>query len=115
MQGSTTATLNGTNLSVTDGSSSVALHLAATQSKSSFTTASDGNGGTLVYDPPATASHAPATARIDTRWIEMAMADFGGVAGEGHAHASLHDPYAPGAAADHEHRHGHLGSGRRVA
>ena len=92
VQGSTSATLNGTNLSVTNGSSNVTLHLAATQAKSSFTTASDGNGGTLVYDPPA-------TAKVDTSWIEMAMADFGGVSGDGHAHAGIHDPYGASALA----------------
>ena len=114
VQGSTTATLNGTNLSVNDGSSNVTLHLAATQSKSSFTTASDGNGGTLVYDPPAT-THAPATAKIDTSWIEMAMADFGGVTGDMHAHTSTHDTHGMGAAAPFEQHHEHAGKFIRSA
>ena len=115
VQGSTTATLNGTTLSVTDGSSNVTLHLAAAQAKSSFMTASDGHGGTLVYDPPATTKHAPATAKIDTSWIEMAMADFGGVTGDGHANATMHAPYDLSADTAFEHPHRLSGNATRVA
>ena len=104
VQGLTTATLAGTTLNVNDGSSDVTLHLASSQSKSSFTTASDGHGGTLVYDPP---TQHPA-AKVDTSWIEMAMADFGGVGGQDYHHTTMHDPYAAGAAASLEHHHGPL-------
>ena len=106
---STTARLAGNTLLVGNGSTLVALHLAGTNAKSSFTTASDGHGGTLVYDPPVT-SPAPATAKIDTGWIEMAMADFGGVPGNAHAHATPHDPYGTGALAPSAHHHAHLGT-----
>ena len=115
VQGSTTATLvNSTSLVVADGSSAVTLTLASSSSKSSFTTASDGHGGTLVYDPPAT-MHTPATAKIDTRWIEMAMADFGGVTGDAHAHTATHDVYGMAATAAFEHHHGHLDKAIRGA
>ena len=96
-QGSTNAALNGTSLLVSNGSSSVTLQLASDQSKSSFVTASDGHGGTLVYDPPAVgASSAPssiATSRpiVDHSWIEVAMTELSGIAGNQHDQTMMHE------------------------
>jgi hypothetical protein len=42
-------------LSVTDGTNSAALDFSGSYVLANFSFASDGNGGTIVYDPPVTA------------------------------------------------------------
>jgi hypothetical protein len=52
-------------LAVSDGTNTANLHFTGTYSESNFSFVSDGNGGTIVYDPPTGASTqiaiAPAT------------------------------------------------------
>ena len=112
-QGSTSATLTGTSLMVANGSSSVTLQLASTQAKSSFVTASDGHGGTLVYDPPATPSFAQTdlgttapgggsgdaaasvaqTPAVETSWIALAMEALGGLGENSHPTTQVQAPW----------------------
>ena len=46
-------------LSVSDGTHSALLHFAGTYVQANFSFASDGNGGTIVYDPPVPNGKAP--------------------------------------------------------
>ena len=111
-QGTTTASLFNGTLTVSNGTSdpgtdSVTLRVTNANGKQ-FATASDGRGGTLVYDPPATAT-------LDTSWLSAAMADFGG-GGVAAAAVPAHDPYGAAglvasldAATPHVHGPGHVG------
>ena len=77
----TAATLNGTSVDVSNGTSDVTLHLASTPAMgSTFKTAADGSGGTFVYDPPADTSFAASTvpSGVDPFWIAAALAPSGG-------------------------------------
>jgi hypothetical protein len=63
-------------LTVTDGTHAAHLKLAGDYAGASFTTASDGHGGTTVVDPHAGAATAAAVASL-----VGAMAAMGGAAG----------------------------------
>jgi hypothetical protein len=56
-KGTTTATFSGTTsggiLTVTDGTHTAKINLTGDYTTSTFTTSSDGHGGTIVVDPPA--------------------------------------------------------------
>jgi fibronectin-binding autotransporter adhesin len=58
-------TYNPTNetLSVSDGANSTVLHFTGTYQAANFSFQSDGNGGTIVYDPPVS-GNPPATSTI---------------------------------------------------
>jgi hypothetical protein len=46
-------------LSVNDGTNSATLHLVGSYSSANFSFVSDGNGGTIVYDPPVSSGPSP--------------------------------------------------------
>ncbi len=109
-QGTTLALVNGSKLDVTNGTSDVMLNLASAPGVGKmFVTAADGSGGTLVYDPPATA----ASAKIDPSWIAAAMADFGG-GGIVASAPTAHDPHGSTALAASPDAHASTMLGHRI-
>ena len=83
VKGTTTATFSGTAsggiLTVTDGTHTAEIKLTGDYTASTFTTSSDGNGGTIVVDPPAAST---ALAPSPAAFI-AAMAGVGANSGEG--------------------------------
>src|SRR5207248_3814942 len=55
----TNATTSGGTLNVTDGTHTASIALLGNYMASSFTTASDGHGGTAVHDPQMVATTQP--------------------------------------------------------
>ncbi len=88
LKGTTTATFSGTTtggiLTVTDGTHTAEIKLTGDYTASTFTTSSDGNGGTIVVDPPAaSAAHTPSPAAF-----VAAMAGVGAHSGTGEVSVS---------------------------
>jgi hypothetical protein len=56
-------------LSVTDGTDSASLHFTGSYVAANFSFATDGNGGTIVYDPPVSANPPAAPAKTATAGV----------------------------------------------
>ena len=69
---------SGGVLSVTDGTNSASLNFAGSYTLANFEFASDGNGGTIVYDPPVRGANSPSPGQAAAaNWRPAGQTTFG--------------------------------------